>query len=790
MHKIRVIAQLSVLVSVMFLMAGCITSALPPGYVRSGMSARASFPLGTKPEVVFSLLEWYSGAHGADMSSELMADVTQAKEDAALPIYRAWAKKIMEMGAPLVRLDNASIELVPAVFTQTQSLTAKNGFALIDDLKNKLEAPIEIEIPLEDALSPSLWRNTYGKYRTAFSEWARRNRTVIVPDPKLFNRKELIRDLMDINSVLVARSKMLEALRVFDADKNGGNTVAMLDLFTAVNGELPEKLTLKIIEDVTTEARFKAVLRSIPENMVNDLVTKCDNDIKELRNVKTVSLENAEHHLFEAESALSSGLRSFEKDDRFSQALLKYKRSIYDICLECARIRGKIYAEIISKYGNSAQYWQMAQEFSNAWHGLEAKADSEFWLYEKNGNFSQIKSELLKEYYKFLPAAAAEYMNSAENALNVSNKYGVSVALCTLLERIFDLPEGASSLLEPGSEITDWRAKMVQLKEKAIDLVKSSCLQSSVSIGDFTSSIPGLGLTISRDLVNELGKALEMFGLSEHVTISEPGTKPRKWGYVGFGGHVANFDGNETSERMATHALRRIADVRCEDNPEFRQDAPADATKSQRSRKVYLQDIQMQVVKVKEVEKIAHIRIFMDFRGPGFTHRVEVNEFYKKLFSIETSHPFDDVKLIETRKYYDLTEAEKVTPELDLRYDRIWTAGEMLDWGRRDSVRMMALLLAYHIADYPLYISESAKMLSKNGKYTDAVDLLGQCYVLLQSVDVEKDSMTTMVASSPQVAKAFEKFVEELRRQSAEISVLKGEITKRIIEEANRLPHK
>ena len=175
----------------------------------------------------------------------------------------------------------------------------------------------------------------------------------------------------------------------------------------------------------------------------------------------------------------------------------------------------------------------------------------------------------------------------------------------------------------------------------------------------------------------------------------------------------------------------------------------------------------------------------MNFRGPGFSTLVEVNEFYKKKFSVEESHPFLDVKVVETRKFFDAMRIAKQDPEPTLRYDRIWTAGEMLDWARRDSLRVCGLQLLLLISDYPLYLAEKAASAMRAADYGSAVENLGQCSVLCLNTPVDDDLDTLLRTATPPVAQAYEPTLERLRTQRQALSELKGNVEQRMLEAAN-----
>ncbi|NMA47915.1 MAG: hypothetical protein GX945_15270, partial [Lentisphaerae bacterium] len=181
------------------------------------------------------------------------------------------------------------------------------------------------------------------------------------------------------------------------------------------------------------------------------------------------------------------------------------------------------------------------------------------------------------------------------------------------------------------------------------------------------------------------------------------------------------------------------------------------------------------------------VRVFFNLRGPGVATLVEVNEFYTKKFMQEESHPFNDVRVSEVRRAYDLSELQPQGAEPTLRYDRVWTPGEMLDWARRDSLRVLALHLLLHINRYPLFLAETAARFARDGDATEALEQLSRCFVLCQGLDVETELTVQLKQEQVPAAAAYEGCLTKLRRQRNEIRELKRTLPTQLLKQTNEL---
>ena len=110
----------------------------------------------------------------------------------------------------------------------------------------------------------------------------------------------------------------------------------------------------------------------------------------------------------------------------------------------------------------------------------------------------------------------------------------------------------------------------------------------------------------------------------------------------------------------------------------------------------------------------------------------------------------------------------KASVEPQLKNDRVWTQGQMLDWARKGSLEVVALMLLVHINEYPLYLQN---MLEKDRDRLDAaskLDLLAQ-FSLLCDLQKEGDDLKLLDFTGPVTAKNYNEYLGLLHKQRSAI---------------------
>ncbi|MDD4099023.1 MAG: hypothetical protein PHC30_09645 [Lentisphaeria bacterium] len=566
---------------------------------------------------------------------------------------------------------------------------------------------------------------------------------------------------------------------------------------TEARKKLPDGLSFADLDDRQTLSSFDALLGSLPDLHITRLLAWAEAGLnteeKRFADDSVVVEPGALASLSALEKKLSESLRVWRGDERFALALVRHGEVLTRLAGRAAELRSKVWRRQLRQLAERQEYWEASEQYKSWRVYLREQSQQDLELYStmaapvgaNGGGLSYLRhfeQVLEDEYLAILPKAFVEYQALAERALNITNKYGVAVALCLMLQQM-SAPGGELVLPEP---LLEARRKADRLLARARELVEEKNLLRTVAIEDMSSATPGVGMTYSRDLENELRSVLTSFGLWRLVRVADPGTTRSPWGYVVHSGVVANFDGSESAERQAMRTVRRHGETRRRPNPNYRQEeGNVPLPKEQSSPLIYSQDILEQVIHVKEIERLAHVRVFMHMRGPGVSTLIEVNEFYTRKFVLEESHPFNDVRVSEVKTVYDATQLQAADAEPTLRYDRVWTPGEMLDWARRDSLRMVALQLLNYINQYPLYLAQRAERLALDGDVAESAEQWGNCMTLCMNLDTESDLVTLMKTSTPPAASSYESCLASLSQQRQALSELKRTVGAKMVQQMN-----
>ena len=318
------------------------------------------------------------------------------------------------------------------------------------------------------------------------------------------------------------------------------------------------------------------------------------------------------------------------------------------------------------------------------------------------------------------------------------NKGGACFLTARELVDLLDVP------IKLPTKLKETKDNSSQLMQTARRQVETQSLPRTFKLGELTSAMPGIGMVYGKDLQNELAAIFKTLGLDKFVSIvpQESAGDIRQWSYTTYSGLVAEFNGDASSISESQRKITYVREPRTKLNPDYVQNANASAPLKQRVQYLYQQDEITQAIHIKITEKQAHIRISsLILRGPGCPDKtIELNEFYTKQFVTESSDVQKDIS-VKTQIHYDKSETLPATQPPALKNDRIWSSGEILDWGRRDSLSTLAMAIAYHVGEYPLYLEQQAKAAEKAGKSDDALELRGQIAILCESLPKEMPAL-------------------------------------------------
>jgi hypothetical protein len=263
----------------------------------------------------------------------------------------------------------------------------------------------------------------------------------------------------------------------------------------------------------------------------------------------------------------------------------------------------------------------------------------------------------------------------------------------------------------------------------------------SIRIEPMSSAISGLGITWARDLESSLREMLVRSGYQSFVRVTPIGGEGEKLPRVLVvdRGRIADFSADETTEKTTMREITEYGEPKTVDAGHLRGE--------------YTQEVMRRAIHSLIIERVAHVRVQFQVHCGEATRDVEVNRFFRKQFVQETSHPFLDMAVIETRKAERRSDLQPASEPLQLRSDRVWTASEMLDWARRAALAEMAMQVEVSLGDYPLGLVKRAETATRDEDWLAATDAWGYAMAYLARLR-ERDDTVLSVDEPPKAVVA------------------------------------
>jgi hypothetical protein len=274
----------------------------------------------------------------------------------------------------------------------------------------------------------------------------------------------------------------------------------------------------------------------------------------------------------------------------------------------------------------------------------------------------------------------------------------------------------------------------------------------------FTSVIPGLGLTFAKDLEDRLREELTRSGLDGVISLAEDGHEPGPRDVRISDGHVAAFSADDVTETTEIRRLSRWGPV-TDGGPE----APPESR--------YSQSLVEYAIHVRCRERIAHVRVSCDAVLSERRIPIRINEFIPRAFIQETVHPFNDTRVIKTQRAAAEAQLRPEDPEPELKNERVWTPGEMLDWVRRDVQELAVALVMLQLNAEPAALVARAGKLD-SGDPAAALDAWGVAFEALRRRDPDPDHTGETLTRSD-LTDALRSALERRRLQDRELAELK-----------------
>ncbi|MFA6930583.1 MAG: hypothetical protein WCT05_09660 [Lentisphaeria bacterium] len=761
----------------MLLLSGCRSLQLPPGIQKENGSFKSTFPNEASTEAKYAVLTWFLNTRDADsLAPGLQTYIRDLQKQAVDSSNQKLAEKLAEQAGALARLDaGGGLRFDPTVFAEdTDWMTVFNKLGFLREaLKSPVSAnPTETEI---NQIFASKQKDDAAEFRV----WINAN-PLSIPESGILHRQELLKNLDHIQDVIALKRRLLDSLSEATALLESGNGTKALNLLDEIRKNLSESSSLSLIGDVKTLAAFERTRSELPAKIINTSLLPLEKILYQEIGKQQALEENAtsQSQLKEMERKFSEFLQTWQLDMRFQTSINENMERLIQFTSAAAETRSRLWTKRIEKLADQSEFWNAALEFQACRQQLSEAAAAEFSLYFKLKpaettieNFGKIiETALCNKFLTILPGAFKEYLAAAEHAAHVTNKHGICLTLCKMLQVLTDLAGGETAL---PTELAGNLPQIQEFVEVSLQRLKKEGLLRSIVINEMSSGIPGLGMTYARDLENILRSMLNIPGLAPLVQVAESQVPPSTQDYVIYGGIIADYDGSELVERSTMRSVIRHDEIQKISNPDFNPEAPTSAAARLTAKFLYRQNEIEQIITVKEIERLAHLRIFFNLKGPGVADLLELNEFYSRKFALEQSHLINDVhkkRVIETYDSANLTVPEAPPTLLN---DRIWSTGEMLDFARKDSLKIFALKILYQLQYFPLFLAQRAEKLGQEGEAQEAAEFWGRCEAVCEQLNVVSEINTLLNFEQTPAALCYNNDLKKLQLRQLELQKLK-----------------
>ncbi len=777
---------LSIFALGLFLLSGCRSFELPLGVQRENGVYKSTLGENISAETHYAILTWYlSTSDTASIETALLSYIEGQQALAAEKSNQRLAKNLAAQAAPLLRLDaGGGLRTDPTVFVDSSDWNSI--FSTLEKLREALKSP-SVANPSDMELD-LLFTPAQKADREQFRAWLEANPTII-PESAFLRRQELLTSLDQIQDIVALKRRLLDSKAEANALLQSGFGDKALNLLDEIRNNLSSGSSLALIGDISTLAEFEQARQELPDKIISDAMLPLEKTLfQEIDTPENLaqapSVAQAQRKLETCEQKFSALLKAWQSDQRFQGSLTVAKDRLLKFTAAAAALRGTLWTRRIEKLADKSEFWDAALEYKLFRQLLADGADSDFALYlnlrpdnEDIEHFGKIiEKSLIDKFRSILPAAFKEYLAAADHASHIANKHGICLILCKMLQALIDLAGGESAL--PG-ELAEQLPKIAEFRELSSRILQKDILQRSIVVNEMSSGIPGLGMTYARDLENILRNLLNIPGLAPFLQVASNGTAPGTQDYVLFGGIIADYNGNETVERSTMRSVIRHDEIQKINNPDYNPAAPPNATQRLTAKFLYRQNELEQVITVKEVERLAHLRIFFNLKGPGVSELLELNEFYSRKFALEQSHLFNDVHRKRVIEAFDSAALQVPEAPPTLLNDRIWSSGEMLDFARKDSLHLFSLKVLYQLQYFPLFLSRRAEKLGSDGEAQEAAEFWGRCLAVCEHLNVVPEISTLLKFEQTPVASCYANDLKKLQARQGELQELKKNVLPR-----------
>jgi len=679
-------AAMVVLSALMLSFCGCATNP-PPGFRQVGPAWQPCLGTQVSPTVKFALTEWYAkGRQPYEIRLDSLPAVNQLNLEAKQAIIHQNLLATFGTSTPqLLVLQNGNLAIPETILSGSLEEAEQISKAYSLGLEAFYSA-CSFTVTEGECLKDEYWDSNRAKKQ--FAVWLSAKQ-FSYDDLQNEATDEMLRRLQELKRCADLKCKLLKTIAEANTLLNSDRGLEAIELFQ-VNSELDDSNeNFAKFGDSATLNTFRQFCQDFPVRLLNAELSKYASRFATMSELNATEAEQAFNAL---EKDVSDAVSSWQQLPSLAKCLANQNATkLSDLINKFIQKRVQIWTEHLEELARSGEYSAFADFYSSCLAELVPSAQGHFGMYALDSKVEfivQLRSRLQQAYSHLLPSLLHSLYNLADDAVNINGKPGASIVLCHQFEHLVSL--AGDSPLESDLPLLCERTKALQTSN--LDLIRRKYFKRRLSVSDFSSSQPALGMTYARDLAHTLENQFKALKLEPYITITTDEQQKLPDDDAIIGGVIADFDGSEQLVRESVRSVRTLSPVRSIVNPDFdHAPAPGEADSKLNAPVIFLQDEYEHIVHVRTTERQVHVRIFFTVKTGSNSELIELNEFYPRFFLDEYSNPQQDAKLLNTRSSFS-DEGFASPSELPaLKVDRLWSSGEMLDYARKDSLKALAV---------------------------------------------------------------------------------------------------
>ncbi|MBO7741416.1 MAG: hypothetical protein J6S21_02575 [Victivallales bacterium] len=724
--------------------AGCRSVPAPPGFIAAGSAAggRIEFPGEISREARYAMLCWYVDEQGEAAHKYAPASLAVAL-NARMDLRNSF---LAEAAAPLIAEYPQYISLNRAGRLEVDARALSGGvecgaaIEILERVRRLLNATGRLAVPVEECAA-FLRAGKGAVAESTFLQWAQLNPVLELPPGSAAGLEVKIDDT---EKALVMKRGILDAEAEARRMVGEGKFYELLDYIDKFARELPGDASLKIIGDETTLPAFHAFRQHIGAFAVDGTLQSI------LAEKPAPDAPEAEAELRELEERLSAAMAIWNTNSRYREALDDGRREqSRKAAASLAALRCEIWKARLEALAAAGRFWQMSRTAEELLLEVEARAADSFRCYfpPLGDGASAVRAMLKKQLRAAAEAGMVKYLAVGKSAMDIGNHFGVVPVTDYMVRRL------AASAVPSGESMPRQWQQLIAASAETLARAGRHLAEkrSGIGVRDFAASAPGLGATLADDLAYEVEDLLKRLGITAFSGIrrfaSEAETGDVK--LLIQEGRVAEYGlSADTAEEF----------TRTESAFSAAKSAPGAGGQQFSNR-------EERTIHCRRVTRQAHVRFFFTFQTPSLQRRIECNEFYTRTFENESFDPARDVRITGQ---VPAAQAASSSVRPALKQQRVWSDGEMLDFARRDALRLAALRLVDVYLESQLAYGEVAARLAGEGRIQEAADILGEEHFMLERLGLAERTGTTVAFGVPLAAAAYQELTVSIRKRVLE----------------------